>query len=85
LNKAAEFPLALFRDAPHICIMTDRAPDATFDPVQLKDGSGWYVRLTLPDGREPQIDGFKTEAEAQDWIKSKSAEWLKSYEGGKYA
>jgi hypothetical protein len=65
--------------------MADRAPDVTFEPVQSKDGSEWYVRLTLPDSRQPQIYGFKTEAKAQDWIKSKSDEWLKSYDNGKYA
>jgi len=56
-----------------------------FEPVKLKAGSGWYVRLTLPDGRQPQIDGFKTEAEALEWIKTTSVAWLKIFEGGRYA
>lgn len=59
-------------------------PKARFDVVESKDGE-WYVRLTLPGGRQPQIDGFKTKAEAQRWIKGQSATWLKIYEGGKYA
>jgi sulfite reductase beta subunit-like hemoprotein len=57
---------------------------ARFEAVETKDGE-WYVRLMLPGGRQPQIDGFKTKAEAQRWIKAQSAAWLKMYEGGKYA
>ena len=56
---------------------------ARFDAVETKDGE-WYVRLTLPSGRQPQIDGFKTKSEAHRWIKAQSAAWLKMYEGGKY-
>jgi hypothetical protein len=55
---------------------------ARFDAVERKDGE-WYVRLTLPGGRQSQIDGFKTKAEAHRWIKAQSAAWLKMYEGGK--
>ena len=58
-------------------------PKARFDVVESKNGE-WYVRLTLPGGRQPQIDGFKTEAEAHRWIKAQSAAWLKMYEGGKH-
>jgi hypothetical protein len=32
-----------------------------------------------------QLGGFKTENEAQEWIKRKSIPWLKEFEGGKYA
>ena len=53
-----------------------------FDAVESKDGE-WYVRLTLPGGKQPQIDGFKTEAEAHRWIRAQSATWLKMYERGK--
>ncbi len=49
-----------------------------------KDGS-WYVLLALPGGRQPHIDGFATEAEANGWIATKSHAWLEKYEGGKYA
>ena len=48
-------------------------------------GVGWYVLVTLPKGRQPQLGGFQTEAEAVAWIKRESATWLKEYEGGKYA
>lgn len=55
-----------------------------FDAVEAKDGQ-WLVRLTLPGGGQPEIDGFRTQAEARRWIKGQSAVWLKMYEGGKYA
>ena len=54
---------------------------ARFDAVETKDGE-WHVRLTLPGGRQPQIDGFRTESEAHRWIKAQSAAWLKMYERG---
>ena len=57
---------------------------ARFDAVETKDGQ-WLVRLTLPGGQQPEIDGFRTQAEARRWIKGQSAVWLKMYEGGKYA
>jgi hypothetical protein len=63
--------------------MPDHGPEAVFEPVELKDGTGWYVRLTLPGRTPPQITGFKTEAEARKWIETKSAEWLEGYAGGK--
>ena len=33
-----------------------------FDAVQLKDGSGYFVRVTWSDGFEQQINGFADEA-----------------------
>jgi hypothetical protein len=56
-----------------------------FEAVQKKDGRGWYVRALLPRPRQPMIYGFFTEAEARAWIGHKSGDWLKRYEGGKYA
>jgi hypothetical protein len=60
-------------------------------PARLSMGGGQdqsradsNVRLTLPSGRQPQIDGFETEAEARDWIKARSTAWLKMYESGRY-
>jgi hypothetical protein len=60
-------------------------PKITFDPVQMKGGKGWYVRATLPHGLPQQIHGFTKKAEAVAWIERESADWLKRYEGGKYA
>jgi hypothetical protein len=59
--------------------MTDPAHDATFEAVELKDGSGWYVRLTRPAMLPQQIGDFKTEAEAREWIGAESAKWLERY------
>ena len=51
----------------------------------MKIGSGWCVQVTLPYGINPKFGGFKTEEEAREWTVRKSAEWLKEYEGGRYA
>lgn len=41
----------------------------TYEPVELKEGSGWYVRGT-PQTYAPtrQVNGFASEAEARPWI-----------------
>lgn len=49
----------------------------------MKDGSGWYVRLTRPAMLPQQIEEFKTEAEAREWIGGESAKWLERYGAGK--
>jgi hypothetical protein len=59
--------------------MGEMTPIATFDAVELRDGSGWYVRLTRPAMLPQHIGDFKTEAEAREWIGAKSAEWLVRY------
>ncbi|MGZ3273666.1 MAG: hypothetical protein ACXU82_05030 [Caulobacteraceae bacterium] len=42
---------------------------------EFKDHSGWYVRITWLSGHVEDVD-VSSEAEAQDWIKKKSAAWL---------
>jgi hypothetical protein len=64
--------------------MADTKPKSRFEVVRAKNGT-WFVRLSLPHGLQPQITGFRREAEAEAWIKHESAEWLKKYEGGRYA
>jgi hypothetical protein len=59
--------------------MADSARDATFEAVEMKDGSGWYVRLTRSAMLPQQIGDFKTEAEARQWIADESAKWLERY------
>jgi hypothetical protein len=59
--------------------MADPARDATFEAVEMKDGSGWYVRLTRPAMLPQRIGDFKTEAEAREWIDAGSAKWLERY------
>ena len=56
-----------------------------FDAVPMTVGNGWFVLVTPPKEKQSQLGGFKTEDEAKTWIALKSAEWLKEYEGGKYA
>ncbi|HTR13939.1 MAG TPA: hypothetical protein VMI72_11965 [Roseiarcus sp.] len=52
----------------------------SFEPVQVKKGKGWRVRVLFPHGPQPQIDGFFRRAEAVAWIEHESAAWLKQYE-----
>jgi len=55
----------------------------TFNPKPLKVGAQWHVVDTYPRGQEEHITGFKTEADAKDWLKNDSQAWLKkrSYGG----
>jgi hypothetical protein len=46
-----------------------------YEPVQLKDGSGYFVRATWSDGFEQQINGFVDEAEARQWITDNEPYW----------
>jgi hypothetical protein len=47
-----------------------------FEAVEHKSGWGWYVRAILPDGQRAHIVGFRTEAEANEWIKAEAPAWL---------
>jgi hypothetical protein len=74
-------PFALARTArsPHIKEM--REPHTEFEPIQLKDYSGWQVLITLSRGEQHRISSFKTEAEARTWIGENSDTWLRTYTG----
>ena len=50
-----------------------------FTPREEKIGSDWYVLVTWSDGYEQQVPGFKSEAEADQWIKLDSFEWLQRH------
>ena len=66
--------------------MSQPARTVKFEPVELKTARpGWYVRVTLPHGEQIQMNEFKTETQAKDWIANKAAAWLKKYRGGRYA
>ncbi len=69
----------------HNASMEYTKPKTTFGMVQLKTGSGWHIRATLPHGERVQVNYFKTELEAIEWIADKSTPWLKIYRGGRYA
>jgi hypothetical protein len=45
-------------------------------PQPVKVGSQWHVVGTYPGGQQEHIPGFKTEADALDWIANDSAAWL---------
>src|SRR5271165_727982 len=51
---------------------------AKFRPIQLKDGSAWYVLYTPDKGPTEHIEGFYTEEDALEWIKFESTSWLAS-------
>ena len=49
---------------------------AKFRPIQLKDGSAWYVLYTPDKGPTEHIEGFYTEEDALEWIEFESTSWL---------
>ena len=61
--------------------MAKPKPEIKFKPVEWKILPEWYVLVTLPDGKELRIGGFKTEANARDWIAKSSAAWIKEQRG----
>ena len=42
----------------------------TFAPQPIKFGPQWHVVGTYPDGQQEHITGFKTEADALDWLRT---------------
>jgi hypothetical protein len=40
----------------------------TINPQPVKAGDEWHVVATWPSGHPEHIKGFKTEAEAREWI-----------------
>jgi len=60
-------------------------PKLEFATAEMKGGKGWCVRATPPNGAPVLLGSFKTEEEAREWIKHKSLEWLKEFEGGRHA
>jgi hypothetical protein len=64
---------------PHNGGMAKPKPEITFRPVEWKILPEWYVLVTLPDAKELRIGGFKTEANAHEWIAKSSAAWIKEH------
>jgi len=59
--------------------MARNVPKVTFDPKPLKSGTDWYVVATYPSGQHEHITGFKTEADAIEWLDSSRRQaWLKA-------
>jgi len=51
-------------------------PDkAKFRPIQLKDGSAWYVLYSPDKGPTEHLEGFYTEEDALEWVEHESASW----------
>ena len=65
--------------------MAKAKPEIRFEPVEWKILPEWYVLVTLPDGKELRIGGFKTEADARAWIVKSSAAWIKEHNERKRA
>ncbi len=59
--------------------MHDPALDATFEAIELKDGSVGYVSLARPEMLPQRIGEFKPQTAAREWIGVKSAKWLMRY------
>lgn len=53
LASQADFARAGLDVGSHIETMG--RPHAKFEPVQLKAGAGWFVRVTLPHGAQTQL------------------------------
>lgn len=79
------FCLALLAVASHIAGMHDNKPKIEFRPTMLKSGREWYVQVKFFDAPPLQIGSFLTEADAKEWITSKSAAWRGEYREGRYA
>jgi hypothetical protein len=63
--------------------MENVAQRVTFEAFSIEDGSDrWGVLVTLGNGRTRNLHGFKSEQEANVWIKRDSVAWLKRAEGG---
>ena len=56
--------------------MAKPAGKITLAPQPVKFGAQWHVVGTYPGGQQEHITGFKTEADALDWIANDSADWL---------
>lgn len=39
-------------------------------------GQNWCVHVLWPSGQQNTVTGFKTQYEALEWIKNKSANWV---------
>jgi hypothetical protein len=59
--------------------MAKNIPKVTLDPKPLKSGTDWYPVATYPGGQQKHITGFKTEADAIEWLgNSRCQAWLKA-------
>ena len=58
--------------------MAELHPSISINPQPIKVGDEWHVKAIWPSGHPEEITGFKTEAEARDWITGEGAKvWLR--------
>lgn len=62
--------------------MQEQKPTAQFEPVRDAHGTGWNIRVIVPDGRRPFVLGFETEAKAREWIEHAAQSWFEQYNKG---
>jgi hypothetical protein len=49
-----------------------------FDPVPRKASNEWHIGVQYPNGRYGLVKGFRTEAEAKQWLGSRRCkDWLR--------
>ncbi len=59
--------------------MAKNRPKITFVTQPLKVGPEWHVIATNPSGQKEHITGFKSEAEAKEWLASdRCKSWLRA-------
>ena len=64
--------------------MALRASKAQFETRQFKRGGSWYVLVTWASGSSAKVNDFASGTEADEWIKNKSAAWLKARATGSH-
>jgi hypothetical protein len=53
-------------------------PSIRINSQPIKVGDEWHVKAIWPSGQPEEITGFKTEAEAREWINGDGAKaWLR--------
>jgi hypothetical protein len=62
--------------------MAETSPEIAFDALEMKDRTGWFVRIRLPHGARSYINGFTSQLEANEWIQYEADRWLKRVQRG---
>jgi hypothetical protein len=44
--------------------------------IRQREANDWFVAATWPDGTSEEIEGFKTESEAHEWVAKEFQSWL---------
>jgi hypothetical protein len=47
----------------------------------MQSYDGWYFQVVIPRIPPIRLGGFKTEVEAQDWVRWKSQIWIDEHRG----